>query len=143
MFNQSYINDFPERKYIEYLNNPTKLAFIKNNYMLQFSKFSPQRKEFSKIKKQIKDNRKKMKKIAEEASSIKDINKKKELKKEYDGLNIECNNLQSKIKSIKSTGCCDDAEGLAFKESLDHYNLKNTIATFAPKRTNRATYFCY
>lgn len=98
MYNQSYINDFPERKYIEYLNNPTKLTFIKNNYMLQFSKFSSQRKEFSEIKKQIKDNRKKMKKIAEEASNIKDINKKKELKKDYDDLAIKCTNLQSKIK---------------------------------------------
>ncbi len=127
MYNQSYINDFPERKYIEYLNNPTKLNFIKNNYMLQFSKFSPQRVEFSEIKKKIKDNREKMKKIAEEASNIKDINKKKELKKEYDVLKIECNNLQSKIKRIKSTGCCDDAEGLAFKESLDHYILKKLI----------------
>ena len=124
MFNQSYINDFPERKYIEYLRNPAKLTFIKDNYMLQFSEFLPQRKEFSKIKEQITEIKEQMKKIVEEASNEKNVNKKIKLKKEYDDLNIKCDNLYSKIKSIKNTGCCDDAQGLAFKESLDHYVLK-------------------
>ena len=37
MFNQSYINDFSEQTYINYLNSKDKLTMIKKNYLSQFS----------------------------------------------------------------------------------------------------------
>ena len=103
MFNQIYINDFNENKYLEYLKSPKKLEFLKKKYLLQYI-----------------DN-------SSSIDRLKTIEKKStELRKQGINDSEELHNLSREYKFIRDNNC-SDAEALAFKESLDHYVLKRIL----------------
>ena len=103
MFNQSYVNDFSEDKYLEYLRNPKKLETIKKNYLLQYVDNSNLKVRIDLIKKRY-----------------------KEIKEQGINNSEELHNLTKEYYSIRDNNCCD-AEGISFKESLDHYVLKKIL----------------
>ena len=103
MFNQIYINDFNENKYLEYLKSPKKLEFLKKKYLLQYI-----------------DN-------SSSIDRLKTIEKKStELRKQGINDSEELHNLSREYRFIRDNNC-SDAEALAFKESLDHYVLKRIL----------------
>lgn len=103
MFNQTYINNFSENKYLEYLRNPKKLEFLKRKYLLQYI-----------------DN-------SSSIERLKSIDKRRfEIKKQGINDSEELRNLSKEYNFIRDNNC-SDAEKLAFKESLDHYILKRIL----------------
>lgn len=115
MYNQTYINDFDEKKYLFFLQNPSSLEEVKTNYLYHYSAKTPSLDKISIIKQKKQELLKKYRELRANG----DIGT-----PEAKTLENEVNKLNSDERKIVETEQLDDAAPVVFKESLDHYILK-------------------
>lgn len=115
MYNQTYINDFDERKYLYFLQNPSSLDEVKTNYLYHYRTNTAALDKIGLIKQQKQELLKKYRELRAKGYTG---------TPEMQFLENEINKLDSEEKKMIKTKQIDDAAPVVFKESLDHYILK-------------------